>query len=137
MQFKETPSEQECRDALLSLKYLETFFKKYNDKSFSEKLTEARSIIEKAEKKRREQNTYASFMTTEYLTNMIFAKQKYKESSQAREKDPDPSSSAKKDTKEADIKIVMTQAGVTLEKATAALNKNDWDVVDAIIDLTV
>jgi hypothetical protein len=65
MQFKETPSEQECRAALLSLKYLETFFGKYDDDSFSEKLSEARPIIENMEKIIRDKKTLDKFEAVE------------------------------------------------------------------------
>jgi hypothetical protein len=48
-----------------------------------------------------------------------------------------PASAAGGDVKEKDIELIMSQAGVSREKAIQALKKNDNDIVNAIMDLTM
>jgi hypothetical protein len=48
--FKEAPSYEECRCALISFKYVETLFNKHNDEKLIKDLRKYRNILEKMEK---------------------------------------------------------------------------------------
>lgn len=158
MIFKETSSEEECKTALISLKYLEIFFEKYDYDSSSIKFSEARAILENMEKisknkleqfdlieKKRinfekDMTRKPIYHTKKQNQLLMIMNNEYKDLPELEDVKKDPIKNPEFEELKRDIKCVikcvMLHAKANYKQAVDALIKSNGDVVDAIIDLT-